>query len=362
MKTHELTSLFENVGDCMLRLWAQCNYEADAFPAIAYEEFERHCLHKAVKPQDILSLAIANPTSSSCGQAEVAFSDFQYMLYRHGRFYIEALFWANGTTSIHDHAFSGAFFLLHGSSINCEYHFIESERLNQSMRIGELYLTGCRVLQAGDVVHIRSGRRLIHSVFHLEIPSVTLVARTVQDDEAMPQFDYCGRAIGYKRDMTIGEAKAIQALRMQLVIDPVKFLSKIKRALHQSSRDQRFWIFRSLFSEISSLDLHGRQEIYAELQEDKEVFKDSLIKESRAYKATRLRQSVRDSAARLLLAALANSTNDEEFLSLCRVCLPQGISQSASALFDELQLAPDLKTFTKYSWQSIWCILDSHFV
>ena len=116
------------------------------------------------------------------------FSDMPVTVHRGEGFYIEVLVWMDGTTAIHHHGFSGAFRLLEGSSLHSVYRFDETHRINARTRIGRISCTSMRCLRTGDCHPIASGPDgLAHSLFHLERPSVTLVARTNTDPDSGPQ-------------------------------------------------------------------------------------------------------------------------------------------------------------------------------
>lgn len=127
------------------------------------------------------------------------------MVYQASRFYIEVLFWFSGTTAIHDHSFSGAFAVLAGSSVHSHWRFERSAIVNSRMLTGHLERISTDILRPGDVQPIYSGDRLIHQLFHLEMPSVTIVVRTYVDRHHLPQYQYMmpGLAIDEKdRDGT----------------------------------------------------------------------------------------------------------------------------------------------------------------
>jgi hypothetical protein len=106
------------------------------------------------------------------------------------RFYIQILFWLDGTTQIHQHEFSGAFHVLEGSSLHAEFAFANVRPVTAHFRLGDLQLTGTELLETGRTVPITSGAGSIHSLFHLETPSVTVVVRTHSDPGTGPQFTY----------------------------------------------------------------------------------------------------------------------------------------------------------------------------
>src|SRR5687767_4243497 len=63
------------------------------------------------------------------------FSDLPVTVARGTGFYVEILVWAVGTAAIHQHAFSGAFTVLAGSSIHSHYRLETLDRISEGMRI-----------------------------------------------------------------------------------------------------------------------------------------------------------------------------------------------------------------------------------
>jgi hypothetical protein len=122
-------------------------------------------------------------TQSGFGQPELVVHDDP-------RFYIQILFWLEGTTDIHQHKFSGAFHVLEGSSIHSHFAFENPEPISAHLRVGQLRMTDTRLLETGSTVPIVSGSGCIHSLFHLDTPSVSVVVRTHTDPGTGPQFTY----------------------------------------------------------------------------------------------------------------------------------------------------------------------------
>ncbi len=97
----------------------------------------------------------------------------------------------DGTTAIHQHEFSGAFHVMHGSSIHAHYEFekaqadhaVPARRQPAHEEDGDCWNRDarCRLLPASGT---------IHSLFHLDSPSVTVVVRTQHDPGTGPQFNY----------------------------------------------------------------------------------------------------------------------------------------------------------------------------
>lgn len=126
---------------------------------------------------------------------------------------MEANFWMNATPAIHGHGFSGAFYVLDGSSIHTKYTFTESHRENDYLRAGELDRTILEILKPGDTRSIRNGRKGIHSLFHLVRPSVTLVIRSHIDHQSLPQFTYAPPSLEFFR----GFGSVVQRKKLPLV-------------------------------------------------------------------------------------------------------------------------------------------------
>src|SRR5690606_15983271 len=122
-------------------------------------------------------------TQSGFGQPEI-------IAYDHPRFYIQLLFWLDGTTDIHQHEFSGAFHVMAGSSIHALYQFDPKHTITPHLQLGDVRMKKIELLETGTTVPIISGSKCIHSLFHLETPSVTVVVRTQNDPGTSPQFNF----------------------------------------------------------------------------------------------------------------------------------------------------------------------------
>jgi hypothetical protein len=118
------------------------------------------------------------------------FGDPPITIYSGPRFHIDVYFWFEGTTAIHQHGFCGAFQVLAGSSIHSWYEWKRREAINTFFEIGDLTLKLCELLEVGDVQEIWAGNRYIHSLFHLDQPSATIVVRTDKSPLHLPQFSY----------------------------------------------------------------------------------------------------------------------------------------------------------------------------
>lgn len=183
-----MDTIFLELGQTVLERWKQANFSLDAFPGIATAALNERPPADLVDldgfvREFLLSDEQPNQSQSGFGQPEI-------IAYEHSRFYIQLLFWLDGTTEIHQHEFSGAFHVMAGSSIHAHYRFENAQSVTPYLRVGDVRMNDIELLETGRTVAITSGRDCIHSLFHLETPSVTVVIRTQHDPGTGPQFNY----------------------------------------------------------------------------------------------------------------------------------------------------------------------------
>jgi hypothetical protein len=183
-----MDSFFAELGRTVLGRWKGEDFSLAAFPGIAQGAMDER------PPADNIDLSALireflleeeQPfqTASGFGQPEL-------IVYDNPRFYIQVLFWLDGTTDIHQHEFSGAFHVLAGSSLHSQFEFENRQPVTAHFQVGDLRLRDARLLETGCTVPIVSGSGGIHALFHLDTPSVTVVVRTHSDPGSSPQFTY----------------------------------------------------------------------------------------------------------------------------------------------------------------------------
>lgn len=106
------------------------------------------------------------------------FGEPPLVVYQTPRFYVEALFWFPSPTAIHGHAFTGAFVVLDGFSIEVSYDFHVESEPEEAVQLGRLIPRELEFIGPGRVHAIPGGSDHIHAVTHLGNPSLTLVVRT----------------------------------------------------------------------------------------------------------------------------------------------------------------------------------------
>src|SRR3982751_1534083 len=131
-----MDAFFEELGRKVLGRWKRENFSLVKFPQIARVALDENPPAgrvdvSALVREFLLSDEQPPQTDSDFGEPEI-------VAYSHPRFYIQLLFWMGGTTAIHQHEFSGAFHVLHGSSIHARYDFEEAHPVTPYLRVGDV--------------------------------------------------------------------------------------------------------------------------------------------------------------------------------------------------------------------------------
>lgn len=181
---------FHTLGREVEDVWRDANYDEEKFPAIAADALKRADLPSKLSAWEVIEWTLAQNELPPQKDPSANFGDPPITLFVSPRFFIDVYFWLEGTTAIHQHGFCGAFQVLHGSSIHTWYEFAARERINTFTETGGMGVKVCELLEVGDVQEIRAGREYIHSLFHLDQPSATIVIRTDKSPMYLPQYNY----------------------------------------------------------------------------------------------------------------------------------------------------------------------------
>jgi hypothetical protein len=260
-----------------------------------------------VTPADIVDWTFGSAHSFRQPIRRDLFGEPPVTVFEAPRFYIEALFWCSGTTSIHEHAFSGAFAVLAGSSVHSHWRFLPERTINSRMLCGRLERVSTEILRIGGVRRIRSGDRLIHQLFHLDLPSVTIVVRTYEERNRQPQYRYLPpglaidpedgeglrtRKLMFLRGMVRGQIDGLREKALQLV--------------KTADVETVYYAFATM--NTNKMDGALLAELYAVARtrhgEVVELFRQVCEGERRTRVATSLRSKVTDPEARFFLALL----------------------------------------------------------
>jgi hypothetical protein len=179
---------FEKLGRTVLERWREQNFSLEVFPELTRTAIEEAPPSENIDIEELIHEFLSNDDQPF--QSESSFGQPELIAFNDTRFYIQILFWLEGTTEIHQHEFSGAFHVMGGSSVHSEFDFVDARSVTPHIRTGDLRVKRIELLETGRTVPITSGRDCIHSLFHLDTPSITVVIRTHHDPGTGPQYNY----------------------------------------------------------------------------------------------------------------------------------------------------------------------------
>lgn len=306
--------------------WKQADHSEASLPEVALRAFEAVPVPDELNASGILAWGLTTeclpPQTNS-----VDFGNPPICLHYDERFYMDAYIWRESTTTIHDHGFSGAFCVLQGESLQTQFHFEADDSPMAALEFGHLKVTGCEVLTRGETRPIHSGTKLIHSVFHLMHPSVTLCIRSFQDHGVVAQREYhlphtthFSQKLKNKRSP---HAKRLAMIECGFDLDD----KRVKRIVSDLVRSGDWLETFQIVSKVAmKYGMHAAQPLlevighrHAERGKRIEV---TLRETCRRNEVLSLRQLVRDEDQRFLLALLANLPDRESILDQMRLRYP----------------------------------------
>lgn len=328
-----------DLGEEIERRWSARNYELQSFPKLCADEMQTARLSRKVTGDDIADWAITSQLPLQC-DPKAKFGQPPLTIFRTRRFHVDVLFWVDGTTAIHDHGFSGAFQVLAGSSIETTFRFEPSRAFDGRFQAGALGVERARLLKQGDVRPIEAGPRYIHSLFHLERPSVSLVVRTYWDPAPGMQLRYY--SAGFAHDAFYDDDardRRAQILDMLQKTDSPSF-DALAGTLFGSSD------LHTVFAAVrvsARLRDSRRQEALLRRIADPELaalFGQWMEEERREGILRSARSSVHDPEARFMLAVLLNAHRRVDVMSLVAEYAPDSDPpRKAAALLRQLSTA-----------------------
>lgn len=309
----------ERLGSHLEVAYHRCNYDAAALPALASELLENF---DAATEFDPCSIATFLASSRVRQQSQLAFSDLPLTLYRHREFYIELLVWAKSSTSVHQHGFAGAFKVVQGSSLHSSFAFERQSILNADFMLGEVIPKYTEFLPLGAVRPIFPGDTgLIHSLYHLEQPSMTLVVRSYGHDRYLPQYTFFRPGIALNQFFYEKDSLLIMLSRLMEVsrsANPLSLLPLLMDYVEHLDYPRLAYMLLAT-NNLASLETDLQQVLEAARKRHGDLA-DSLERSLRVHRKVQIlskcREDIEDSEVRFLLALLMNATDREAVLRL----------------------------------------------
>jgi hypothetical protein len=319
-----MDAFFTKLGRTVLERWKRENFSLGKFPEIARKSLEERPPSKHVDLPGLMRGFLLDEEQPF--QTDSPFGEPEIVVYSHPRFYIQLLFWMEGTTEIHQHEFSGAFHVMRGSSISAEYEFDKDQAITPYMRVGRVRMKKIEILETGRTVGIISGKRDIHSLFHLDTPSVTVVVRTQHDPGTGPQLNYMPPSMAvdpHHSDLLTGRRN--QLLDMLGEVEDPGYGELAMRMIADLDFERGFFVLQRCVGHLRQLDQwagaitafekkHGAAAAGVEATLREEVRRD-VIKS--------LRGSITDPDHRFFLALLMNAPTRGDLFSLVKKRYPK---------------------------------------
>ena len=248
-----MNAFFQDLGRTVLTRWKRENFSLEVFPALAADALAERLPSEHVALSELMRdflLEDEQPTQTHSG-----FGQPELVVFEHPRFYIQILFWLDGTTDIHQHEFSGAFHVLSGSSIHAHYEFENARSITPHFRTGDVRMKQMELLETGSIVPITSGRSCIHSLFHLDTPSVTVVVRTQHDPGTGPQFNYLPPHVAldpvFNDPLTMRRKQLLDVLEQ---LDDPSYADLVLRMIAELDFERGFFVLQHTMNPLQALD------------------------------------------------------------------------------------------------------------
>jgi predicted metal-dependent enzyme (double-stranded beta helix superfamily) len=368
---------FKELGDQVLANWKSLGERHEQFSEIATTALRESHILETIEPDEIIEWlgASADIPEQFARESTQEFGQPPVNVYVANKFYIQALFWIDGTTAIHEHAFSGAFGVLSGASVHSRYNFQLGNRLSPEVQVGNISFVSSELLKRGDIHTIEVGENFIHALFHLDRPSVSIVVRTRSQTDR--QFRYLKPYIAY--DTCFDDKRFLTKLRMLeslRIFDPDRFWNYAALLLEHGGAWMLLHVLIIAFQRSAENPDRWKELLEKASQQHSHHVVDSIEasirEESRVKKLTRLRSVIYESDLRFFLALLLNVPSREALLALVaerfRTSEPEALvaewirqmsdrglfrSKTDPVLLDTIKLAMRYRSFdeARLSWE-----------
>lgn len=191
-----MIAYFAELAQAVRTRWARVGHDDVALTSIAQEELERRPPSEHVTFADVMDHALFDVLGPQRLDGSNSFGQPPISVYEDDMLAIQVLPWLDGTTSVHEHTFTGAFSVLEGSSLHARYRFDEHRSFGDRLAWGSLSLDAVEVLRPGVVRPIHPGRGALHALFHLDHPSATVVVRSMELARGIPQLSHYSPGLG----------------------------------------------------------------------------------------------------------------------------------------------------------------------
>jgi hypothetical protein len=316
---------FEQLGTLVGRLWKERDWDEAEFPAAASYALAELPPSEFVSIWDTVKWTFTDPLPLQF-DINASFGQPPLTVYSGRDFYIDVLFWVQGLTAIHRHSFSGAFHVMHGSSLHTLWSFDPWERITTRLLCGKMSLRRAELLCRGDSRPIIAGNEFIHSTFHLDRPSISVVIRTINEQNRLPQYSYLPPSIAFDpHDLTPSVQRRTQILKMLLNCGMrTEYQELMGHLLRTVDSYQCFHYLAQAYSMIEDEGERHDLLLAARFKHSRlvDTLEPALVQLHRAEQLIRLRERISNSDLHFFLAVLLNVRGRSATLSLIQQRYP----------------------------------------
>src|ERR1700728_1922875 len=313
---------FDELGSVVGQLWKQRNYDYRLFPEVAQAALCDLPPTQHTSLEDAAKFGLTKEPLPYQHDIAAHFGQPPLTVYLGRDFRIEVLFWINSTPSVHQHSFSGAFSVLHGSSLHLSWGFETEQRVTTHLFYGDVVLKHAEILQLGDLRPILAGDGFVHTTFHLDRPSVSVVIRTLSEEDRQPQYAYLPPTICWdpyerifsyrRREQLLGmlihsDRMAEYQELINSLIDTSDTYATFRYLLHAAYAVKR----KETFDDLLRHAAEGHSRLIEKLS-------PALSRLRRQNLIVQLRETVANPDVRFVLALLANITDKATLLRLLK--------------------------------------------
>lgn len=318
---------FKELGERIERSWRRENYNELVFSSVAEKVLSENRPSENISFWDTLRLAFLTEPLPHQVDIDAQFGQPPLTVYFQPAFRIEVLFWQVGLPGIHQHAFSGAFHVMHGSSLHSEWTFEENMRLVGRLLLGKVRIRNVELLRKGDIRPISAGPTFIHATYHLDRPSVSVVVRTNWEYDQLPQFAYLPPTLAHS-DLDKGPSIQRRNQMLKMLAQCGRYDELLEIVLHFLDTADSFSAFHCILTSYLLLpnETDRNRMLFAGARRHPELIdamRPALLLHERRHRIAVLRERVRNSDLQFFLSLLLNVPNRDWILKLIHTRYPR---------------------------------------
>jgi len=293
--------VLDDLADRIHSRWSAVNFDEALFAELSAAALRETELSSRISGAEIVSSLIAPWRStdnlSTHGSSAVV------PLLSSTHFEIRAHLWVDEIGSPHQHGWAGAYQVIEGSSLQTRLTFHQLERIRRGFHLGELETHSIGMLKPGDTVAVEPGREMIHALWHIDRPAVSISVRTKQHTDRT--MDCLRPGLAYEaQSQDVDSEMRNRCLAFLARFDDSAYQDQLKQLVSHADLPTTFFALRQAYLELEPVSegvLATARSHHGDLFP---IVERSLEDLSRLRTFTHLRSQVREPEARLFLGLL----------------------------------------------------------